>query len=388
LELGSAAQTYFLNFRIIIGMKKSRPDRRAEASVPTGLDAYTEVPSTKEGMSDSDKFKEGYKKKGKGKVKNPPKKVEEPMEETTEEPEEQEAWDDGVVDSWDTLEVEEMPVPVKVKKEMRKEEKKRKKDLEKAAKAQDSPEMGEPAAEASPTPEKVEAPAATLEAKPVASAADEVAGAVKNMAITDEAPVAGAGKKDLNTEEKAAVKADREAKKAAKAAQRAAAKQNAVEPAAERAGEPAGRPAATRTAGPPAATAKEAEGEGKATTKAERRAKQEAQRASKAASQVMGTSEPGFLRFPSQLFIISDLQEQKPKAESKIRVPDEMKADDKKTEKKLAKTLSSHKVSVGITGWRPRPPDPGPGPDSGPAADPSLLPPAPGPSTPTHCQFK
>ena len=32
-------------------------------------------------MSDSEKFKEGYKKKGKGKVKNPPKKVEEAAEE-------------------------------------------------------------------------------------------------------------------------------------------------------------------------------------------------------------------------------------------------------------------------------------------------------------------
>ena len=55
-------------------------------SFPLGLlDAYTEVPGTKEGMSDSDKFKEGYKKKGKGKVKNPPpKKVEETAEEVEE----------------------------------------------------------------------------------------------------------------------------------------------------------------------------------------------------------------------------------------------------------------------------------------------------------------
>ena len=96
-------------------------------SFPSGLlDAYTEVPGTKEGMSDSDKFKEGYKKKGKGKVKNPPpKKVEEAAEEVEEVEDDGvgESWDDGVVESWDQIDVEEMPVPVKVKKEMRKEEK-------------------------------------------------------------------------------------------------------------------------------------------------------------------------------------------------------------------------------------------------------------------------
>ena len=37
-------------------------------------------------------------------------------------------------------------------------------------------------------------------------------------------------------------------------------------------------------------------------------------------------------------------QEGKPKPESKIRVPDEIQADVAKTEKKLAKTLSSQKV--------------------------------------------
>ena len=39
------------------------------------LDAYTEGPGTTQGLSDSEKFKEGYVKKGKGKVKNPPKKT-------------------------------------------------------------------------------------------------------------------------------------------------------------------------------------------------------------------------------------------------------------------------------------------------------------------------
>merc|ERR1719458_684090 len=113
-----------------------------KAGVPTGLlDAYTEVPPPKKVEEASDKFKEGYKKKGKGKVKNPPpKKVEEAAEEVEEVEDDGvgESWDDGVVESWDQIDVEEMPVPVKVKKEMRKEEKKRKKDLEKAAKAQDT----------------------------------------------------------------------------------------------------------------------------------------------------------------------------------------------------------------------------------------------------------
>ena len=69
---------------------------------------------------------------------------------------------------------------------------------------------------------------------------------------------------------------------------------------------------------------KEAESEKKATTKAERRAKQEEQRKKKAEAAGKGG-------------------EVKTK-EIKVRVPDEVKADDKKTEKKLAKTLISQKV--------------------------------------------
>merc|ERR1712226_1187251 len=109
--------------RTSIMMKKTRVTKRAETGVPTGmLDAYTESPGTAQGMSDSAKFKEGYKKKGKGKVKNPPKKVEDAADEVPEDALEEEiiseAMDDGVVDSWDQIDVEEMPVPVKVKKEM------------------------------------------------------------------------------------------------------------------------------------------------------------------------------------------------------------------------------------------------------------------------------
>lgn len=293
------------------------------------LDAYTEGPGTTQGLSDSEKFKEGYVKKGKGKVKNPPKKTVEVAEEavaTEEGLDEDGAWDDGeegVLDSWDQIDVEEMPVPVKVKKEMRKEEKKRKKDLEKAAKAQDSPEpAGDAAAEAPAAAPAVEATAVKSPPKAAAAQAartEEVVEAVKKLSVSDSAGDT-TEKKELSAEEKAAVKADREAKKAAKAAQRVAAKQKKVDPAAPETTSSSAAPAA-----PDALAAMEtvAEEEKKGPTKAERRAKQEAQRAAKAAGSGGGV---------------------KTKTESKIRVPDEMKADDKKTEKKLARTLNRDKV--------------------------------------------
>merc|ERR1712130_518717 len=112
--------------------------------VPTGLlDAYTESSPSSSAMSDSDKFKEGYvKKKDKGKQKRTNKKSEtEDVPEDVKEEEEgdiQESWDaeEEVIESWDQLEVEEMPVPQKVKAGMRKEEKKRKKEEKKATSQQ------------------------------------------------------------------------------------------------------------------------------------------------------------------------------------------------------------------------------------------------------------
>jgi len=325
-------------------MKKSRPIKRAEAGVPTGLlDAYTEVPGTKEGMSDSEKFKEGYKKKGKGKVKNPPKKVEEAAEEVEEVEDDGvgESWDDDVVESWDQIDVEEMPVPVKVKKEMRKEEKKRKKDLEKAAKAQDAAsEAADNAAESSAAPPEVKTQPSAVAAKvePPPAETEKVTDAVKNLSIADDSkPAAGSGgPKELTAEEKAAVKADREAKKAEKAKRREEAKlKKSADPASaadsgEKPVAAAGKveeaaskaPAPPKTSGAPGS--KEAEGEKKTTTKAERRAKQEEQRKKKAEAGKGG--------------------ETKSKENAKVRVPDEVKADDKKTEKKLAKTLISQKV--------------------------------------------
>ena len=107
--------------------QKRAPVKRADVA-PTGLlDAYTEGPANS-AMSDSAKFKEGYKKKGKGKQKNTPKKVEEESESKDEievdlsfkilypisKWQEKESWEDDVVESWDQLEVEPMPVPQKV----------------------------------------------------------------------------------------------------------------------------------------------------------------------------------------------------------------------------------------------------------------------------------
>ena len=118
-------------------MKKRTVAKRADVA-PTGmLDAYTEGPANS-AMSDSAKFKEGYKKKGKGKQKNVQKKIEtEEDPETKEELEvdhhlfffkakflsnmssqEKESWEDDVVESWDQLEVEQMPVPQKVEQEL------------------------------------------------------------------------------------------------------------------------------------------------------------------------------------------------------------------------------------------------------------------------------
>merc|ERR1712013_763915 len=112
------ANNCLIHFYKRFTMKKRTIAKRADVA-PTGmLDAYTEGPANS-AMSDSAKFKEGYKKKGKGKQKNIPKKVEtEDDQETKEEPEEKESWEDDVVESWGQLEVEQMPVPQKVEQKL------------------------------------------------------------------------------------------------------------------------------------------------------------------------------------------------------------------------------------------------------------------------------
>jgi len=338
-------------------MKKRTLVKRADVAPATGLlDAYTEGPSNS-AMSDSAKFKEGYKKKGKGKQKNTPKKVEEEPQETKEEPEEKESWEEDVIESWDQLEVEPMPVPQKVKQEMRREEKKRKKEQEKKAQAEKSPvqRLDHPKSPESETKtsdmgyvisKSQEPPSQVLTDEKKTSDGDqnEIVNAVSKLTISE--PKDGNEKKEFTPEEQAAIKAEREAKKAAKAAQKAAAKNkgksSALEAAQTKEIDDTTKNTPTETTGKSKEELKaerkaqyeqkaKMEGEtepkaekSKAELKAERRAKQEAQRLAKAQAQ--------------------QSQDQKQKPESKIRVPDEIKADDKKIEKKLQKKLNSQNV--------------------------------------------
>lgn len=338
-------------------MKKRTSVKRADVA-PTGmLDAYTEGPANS-ALSDSAKFKEGYKKKGKGKQKNVPKKVEaEEDPEMKEEPEEKESWDD-VVESWDQLEVEQMPVPQKVKQEMRREEKKRKKEQEKSkamtekcVESQESPKYSENAnkSELESTKEKSPEPVPVIyeaKAKNI-DESDDLAKGVKSLTLSETSFTSNSDKKEVTAEEQAAIKAEREAKKAAKAAQKAAAKnknkssgtesaqekpltevksQNEIQPeSSEKTKDElkAERKAQYEQKAKAANLGEPKTEKSKAELKAERRAKQEAQRLAKTQAQS---------------------QDQKQKPESKIRVPDEIKADDKKTEKKLMKTLTSQNV--------------------------------------------
>ena len=333
-------------------MKKKIPKRPA-AEVPTGLlDAYTEGSSTSS-MSDSDKFKEGYVKK-KDKVKkrtNKKSETEEVLEvKEDEEAEVQDSWDaeEEVIDSWDQMEVAEMPVPQKVKQAMRKEEKKRKKEEQKKAsnltQASDRPSEDTAVQEI----ESEHASVSVKEKTPESKVPGDNCDIVKKMEIMtvstegEEKPP----KRDYTEEEKTAIKAEREAKKAAKANKKGNKKTEkdasldspasvalpgdtvdktkeqlkAERKAAFELQQKKKAEAAVGTEAAPADGDKS-----KAELKAERRAKQEAQRAAKEATQ-------------------KKAQEVKQSKESKIKVPEEIKADDKKAEKKLNKVLKDQNV--------------------------------------------
>ena len=79
-----------------------------------------------------------------------------------------EAWDadEGVIDSWDQLEVPDQPVPQKVKQEMRREEKKKRKEQEKKEKkiseSKQSPEKEPEAAAPASAPARVEGETVSL----------------------------------------------------------------------------------------------------------------------------------------------------------------------------------------------------------------------------------
>jgi len=271
-------------------------------------------------------------------------------QESKEETEEKESWEEDVVESWDQLEVEQMPVPQKVKQEMRREEKKRKKEQEKSKaltektpepsqtdSEQKSEDLETEAVENTPVPVPV---LTKVKAKHNDGQSDDIVKAVKQLTLGD--ATSASDKKELNVEEQAAIKAEREAKKAAKAAQKAASKNKGKEVTEESVQE---KPQAETQsqekskeelkAERKAQFEQKAKMEGgeeakaeksKAELKAERRAKQESQRLAKTQAQ--------------------QSQDQKQKPESKIRVPDEIKADDKKTEKKLLKKLTSQNVPV------------------------------------------
>lgn len=394
-------------------------DQTALAVRQTGLlDAYTESANT--AATESDKFKEGYKKKGKGKTRDRPHLSESEPEvpakdepEPQPEPEEVESWDDGVVESWEDIEATDIPLPSKVKQEMRKQEKQRKKqEQDKIKGGKDEParhgtdgvdtletnasNLGQQAARTDtkvaednvvpPVAERMSQLSLSKECSPssnqdgmrTASPAADKGLPQQADAKTDLGDNASSSKgeqnstpnvlqppqadvkvkKDLSPEEQAAIKVAREAQKAAKAAAKAAATQKkaaasgaaagvsgtvsapeAVEPVATaRLAKEDEKPTGARSgvegkqgmkggeSGPGGVGSQEeasSELRSKAELKAERRAKQEAQRAAK-----------------------SQAQDAKSKAAAptKIRVPDEIQADQKKVEKKLARTLANQNL--------------------------------------------
>ena len=324
---------------------RGKAPRRPVADVPTGLlDAYTES-ATASSMSESEKFREGYVKKKDKVKKRTAKKSEtesEEIKDTEDGDEVAEAWDaeeGGVLDSWDQIEVPDQPVPQKVKQANRKEEKKRKKEEQKKASV---PE------EASPEKDENEAasePSAVTE-QTSDDKVDKVTEQMETLAVKDPPEAATSGgkqpSKEFTEEEKAAIKAEREAKKAAKANKKGAGKNiksdssEQTAPAGEGGEADGGKTKEQLKAERKAAfelqqkmkaeSESVADGEkSKADLKAERRAKQEAQRAAKEAAQ-------------------KKTQDSKQSKDAKVRVPDEIKADDKKVEKKLNKVLKDQNI--------------------------------------------
>jgi len=341
-------------------MSKRGKVSRRPAEVPTGLlDAYTESSSTAStALSDSDKFKQGYvKKKDKGKQKRTSKKSETEEEQEGKEEEEvevQDSWDaeEEVIESWDQLEVEEMPVPQKVKAGMRKEEKKRKKEEKKATSQQQQSDISNSEVSSNKDTEvKDQSPAkpseviedVTKETEKVAKDTDEVTKKIEELSVAepDKQKQQGGGKqpqREYSDQEKAAIKAEREAKKAAKANKKAGTANNPDTKSSDvdAEGKTKEQLKAERKAAFELQQKMKAEAGGdeakseksKAELKAERRAKQEAQRAAKEAAANQK----------------KEANQSKDAKESKIKIPDEIKADDKKTEKKLNKNLKVQNV--------------------------------------------
>jgi len=307
------------------------------------LDAYTESTAVSSGMSDSDRFKEGYTKKNKKGAKTTQQRKSE--SETTppvEEPEPVAAPKpvDEVIDSWEDIEAEAMPVPIKVKQALRKEEKRNKAKMQQ--------QKVEPAPEAAGQQE------------------DKITEGIKAMNLEDEAPngeqvdvvkddavepaswedEADEEEKKQTESEQKQVMAEREAKKAAKAAAKIAAaekkksdKAKPIENEEKSSNqkvdneitadevkqvddkEKCDKDSETKPS-------QDSEAKSKAELKAERRAKQEAQRAAKAQAQAKASEAP-----------VTDKEFSK-----HPKVPDDVQADRASVEKKLAKKLASQQV--------------------------------------------
>lgn len=320
--------------------KKPTRGRRPGAEMPLKgglLDAYTESSAVTSGLSDSDRFKEGYTKKNKKGAKTTQQRKSESETTPPVEPQPVAAPKpvEEVIDSWEDIEAEAMPVPIKVKQALRKEEKRNKAKMQQQ-KVEPSPEAAN-------------------------KQADKITEGIKAMNLEDAAP--NAEKEDVDNDvvaswedeaedevekkqeeieiEQKQVMADREAKKAAKAAAKAAA--------AEKKKSDKAKPDQNDEKVDPeikigdvkqvddkkkcdkdseTKPSQDSETKSKAELKAERRAKQEAQRAAKAQAQAKPSEAP-----------ITDKEFSK-----HPKVPDDVQADRACVEKKLAKKLASQQV--------------------------------------------
>jgi len=351
------------------------------------LDAYTESggPAQSSGMSDSDRFKEGYTKKNKKKGRNDQQRKSESEKQPEPEPEVQEEAPvtDDVVESWEDIEAPAMPVPIKVKQQQRKEEKRnkakmqqqQKKTPEKAVEDRKTPEKstdgGEQAHKLTKNFEKMtlenvksdkngevkkdvansfcsatETRKSKEDTKLVLDKSTDVDTNKKADVIISESSVVEAS--DKSDADPKNVKADREAKKAAKAAAKAAAanKKKVDNQKQEEVAEATVEDMVQAPPGPkPGAdnqpeTVAEVPTKSKAELKAERRAKQEAQRAAKAAQSKIGGGKPTEDKKDS----LDGGKATKLAKQTTHRVPDDIQADRASVEKKLNKKLASQQV--------------------------------------------
>jgi len=343
------------------------------------LDAYTESgASAATGMSDSDRFKEGYTKKNKNKRKTEQQRKSESEQLPTPEPikEEKPVKDEEVIESWEDIEAEAMPVPIKVKKELRMQEKKNKAKLQQQKTASE-PKKTEvtPEKNTEPNEEKSDELVESFESLNLNSEINDTEGPTgKDMRNTspktdNKTPKTDnkTPKTDNKTEETNKVQAEREAKKAAKAAAKAAAtnkkKVEKLKPESVEEKED-DKSKEKEEKKPDNITDKEVEninnlaeqnkvsedegeknvgGKSKSELKAERRAKQEAQRAAKALAQGQKVK-AGEVQSGDKNKESKEGKANKSSSKQTYRVPDDIQADRASVEKKIAKRLASQKV--------------------------------------------